>query len=306
MRPFPDAARIEVPRTLASDLLAAARALPARETEAYYDGDLQQCVLDKLRGHCAGGFDWLVEEIRLRLARAPFSAAVTGLEFDAENRLFIGLSRAFGRLVSRPLKKPRAQLVHYLHHHADLTSSQSGQVYTELLHTDGADWPEQIDVIGMVCVRPDDQGEGRSRLVDMYTICREIRERFGPEVLQVLEDEPVPWLLAPGFDAEVVWRPVLGRDRMCWRRYTIDFALARPGIEISAHAAHALDAVEAVTSTTTSTHEWLMRPGEFVLLDNRKCMHARTAISRRRPSRRLMVRAWVRTRGEDPAGLRPC
>lgn len=305
MRPFPDTARIEVPRALASDLLAAARALPAHENEAYYDDDAQQSVLDGLRGNCADGFDWLLDEIRLRLARAPFSAAVTGLEFDAENRLFIGLSRAFGQLVSRPLKKPRAQLVHYLHHRADLTSSRNGQVYSESLHTDGAEWPEQVDMISMVCVRADGRGEGRSRLMDMYTICREIRERFGAEVLQVLEDEPVPWLLAPGFDAEVVWRPVLGRDSICWRRYTIDFALARSGIEIPEHAAHALNAVEAVISTTTSTHEWLMRPGEFTLVDNRKCLHARTAVSRRRPSRRLMVRAWVRARGEVPAGLQP-
>ncbi len=306
MRPFPDAARIEVPRLLAADLLAAACALPARRNEAYYDGDLQQSVLDGLRGNCADGFDWLLGEIRLRLARAPFSTAVTGLEFDPENRLFIGLSRAFGRLVSKPLTKPRAQLVHYLHHEADLTSPRSGQVYTELLHTDGADWPEQVDMIGTVCVRPDDRGEGRSRVVDMYTIRREIRERFGPEVLQVLEDEPVPWLLAPGFDADVVWRPVLGRDRICWRRYTIDFALARSGVDIPEHAANALDAVEAVTSSTSSTHEWLMRPGELLLVDNRKCLHSRTAVSRRRQSQRLMVRAWVRTRGEDHSGLRPC
>ena len=297
MRPLPETARIEVPRALASDLLAAARALPARENEAYYDDTLQRSVLDGLKARCADGFEWLLEEIRPRLARAPFSVAVNGLEFDAENRLFIGLCRAFGSLVSKPLEKPRAQLVHYLHHDADLTSSGSGQVYTELLHTDGADWPEQVDLLGMLCVRPDERGEGRTRRVDVYTIRQELEHRFGSAVLRVLEDEPVPWLLAPGFGADLAWRPILRPDSICWRRYTIDFALAHAGLELPEPAARALEAVEAVTSSTASAHEWLMRPGEFLLVDNRRCLHARTAVSRNRSSQRLMVRAWVRRPG---------
>ena len=301
MRAFPNAARIEMPRTLASDLLAAARALPVRENEAYYDDDLQRSVLEGLKGCCADGLDWLLEEIRQRFARAPFCTAISGLEFDSENRLFIGLNRAFGQLVSKPLQKPRAQLVQYLHHQADLTSPRNGQVYTELLHTDAADWPEQVDVISMVCVRPDEGGEGQSRLLDMYSICREVQGRFGTDILQVLKNEPVPWLLAPGFGAEVVWRPVLGQDSMCWRRYTIDFALAWPGIEVPDRVARALDAIEEVTLTTASTYEWLMHSGEFLLMDNRKCLHARRPVSRHRPSQRLMMRAWIRTSGKHLA-----
>lgn len=301
MHAFPNSARIEVPTSLASDLLAAARRLPVRENEAYYDDDLQRSTLEGLKVCCGDELDWLLEEIRQRLARAPFSTVISGLEFDGENRLFIGLNRAFGRLVCKPLQKPRAQLVQYIHHQADITSPSNGQVYTELLHTDAADWPEQVGVVSMVCVRPDAGGEGESRLIDMHTISHEVQERFGSDVLQVLKDEPVPWLLASEFEAEVVWRPVLGQDSLCWRRYTIDFALERPEIDIPKRVIRALDALEEVTATTASAFEWLMQPGEFLMIDNRKCLHARGPVSRHRPSGRLMMRAWIRTNGKDPA-----
>ena len=299
MRPFPVAARIEVPQALARDLASAARALPARDNEAYYDDALQRAALAALASRCTDGLAWLLEEIRLRLARRPFGATLSGLEFDAENRLFIAICRALGPLVSKPLSKPRAQLVHYLYPDADWTSPQGHQVYTELFHTDGADWPEPVDLLAMYCVRPDQRGEGRSRLIDMHTIRQELERQFGPTVPALLEGQPMPWLLAPEFGNEVIWRPVLGPDSLCWRRYTIELALNHAGLELDAAAIHALDAVEAVMAATTSVHEWLMRHDELLLLDNRKCLHARTAISRSRPSDRLMIRAWLRRESRE-------
>ncbi|MEM7426141.1 MAG: TauD/TfdA family dioxygenase [Pseudomonadota bacterium] len=293
MRPLPSNVRINVPAGIAGELAGAALALPARENEAYYDLALQDEAMQGLHSACPEGMRWLRGEIQARLDRAPHCATIQGLQFDQENRLFVGLSRALGRLVSRPLQKPRAQLVHYIHHQQDITAKNGGRVYTELFHTDGADWPRQIDIVSMVCVHPDPRGQGRSRLLDIDAVRSAIRALHGEAVLGVLETEPVPWLLGEGFDEGVVWRPVLGQETMCWRRYTINYALDHLGIRLPEHVSTALDAMGQTLETCETAWEWLMEAGELLIVDNHRCLHARGPVRRDLPSDRLMLRSWI-------------
>src|SRR5215217_5771252 len=96
LAPLPDAARVHVPAPLADALLRAAERLPRYDNQAFYSTDLQSSVQDRIRQASPSGFDWLVGEVRSRIARRPHCALVLGLRFDEGNRLFVGISRAFG------------------------------------------------------------------------------------------------------------------------------------------------------------------------------------------------------------------
>jgi hypothetical protein len=290
--PFPEIPRIEVPSKLARELLKAVESLPLYDNQEFYSPALQQYLLEQIHGACAEGFDWLIGSLRERIVEQPYCASVLGLHFDEGNRLFVAINRAFGELVARPYEKPRAQLVHYIEPATDRLSSRGGYE-SERLHTDAADWETPVEFISMVCVRADPLGGGRSRVLDVDTARDEVKTHLGSAVLELLETEPVPWQLGAYRGGGVQWRTVLTAKRICWRRYTIELALASNPVTLSQKMLASLDAFEEVISTTARAVEFLMREGELLFSDNRRTIHARTPISEG-ASERLMIRSWIR------------
>jgi hypothetical protein len=147
----------------------------------------------------------------------------------------------------------------------------------------------------MVCVRADPDGGGRSRILDVDSIRSEVHERLGSGTLAQLETEPVPWQLAPYCGGGVQWRTILTQSSVCWRRYTIDFALDSTGTKLSDDLLRSLARFEDVVTTTERTLDFLMCEGELLFSDNRRTIHARTPIAAGPASDRLMIRSWIRT-----------
>lgn len=290
---FPERGRINVSPALAQDLLRAAERLPHYENREFYDTALQVSVLDHVRAACADGFDELVGLVKERLAQRPFCVVLRGLSFDEGNRLFVALNRAFGKLVARPYEAPRAQLVHYVQPSTDLPSARGGHE-SERLHTDTADWETPVELISMVCVRADRAGGGRSRVLDVDAVRDEVNKRLDGATLELLETEPVPWQLAAYCGGGVKWRPVLTGAGICWRRYTINLGLETAGAQLSPELLSSLDAFEELVASTRRTHDFLMRAGELMFLDNTRAIHARTPITQGGASDRLMIRSWIR------------
>lgn len=290
---FPDTERIDIAPALADELLKAAERLPLYDNKEFYSSDLQARVLNCVREACPYGFDWLIGSIKERITRRPYCVLVKGLSFDEGNRLFVAINRAFGELVARPYEKPRAQLVHYIQPATDILSSRGGHE-SERLHTDTADWETPVELISMVCVRSDRKGGGRSRVLDVDTIRDEVNNRLGSETLELLENEPVPWQLAPYLGGGLKWWPVLAKSSVRWRRYTINLALESESLTLSAEILTSLDAFEKVIATTDRTIDFLMREGEFFISDNTRTIHARTPITDGIASDRLMIRSWIK------------
>jgi hypothetical protein len=295
--PLPEDATIQVPTPLANALLRAAESLPLYDNQDFYSTELQTSVHDHIRQASPSGFDWLVGEIRSRLERRPYGALIRGVRYDEGNRLFVGINRAFGELVARPYEKPRAQLVHYIQPATDRPASQGSLFESEKLHTDTADWDPPVKFISMVCVRADPDGGGRSRVLDIDTLREEVRARLGGRILAFLAREPVPWLRAPYRGGGVRWSTVLSEERMCWRRYTIDMAVASLGIELSPTMSAALDSLDGVVTDSPGTLEFLMREHELLFVDNHRTLHSRTPLSNPLTSERLMIRSWVAPSG---------
>jgi len=255
---------------------------------------LQASVHTGVREACPDGFDWIVGLIKERIASWPYCVLLKGLRFDEGHRLFVAINRAFGELVGLPYEEPRAQLVHYIQPATDIPSSRGGRE-VERLHTDAVDWEIPIDLISMVCVRPDYGGGGRSRVLDMDAIRDEVKSQLGIDTLQLLETEPVPWQLHACWGGGLKWRPVLSESSMCWRRYTIDLALNVNGAKVSDEMLTSLDAFEEVISGSTRTMDFLLREGELLFSDNTRTIHSRTPIAGNKASDRLMIRSWINT-----------
>jgi hypothetical protein len=295
---FPTTEQIQVPHALARDLLKAAELLPLYDNKEFYSPELQKSVSDGIRETSPDGFDWLISLIKERLVQWPYWVLLSGLQFDEGNKVFVAINRAFGELVARPYEKPRAQLVHYIQPQTDLKSARGGWE-SERLHTDTADWPTPVELISMVCVRADKEGGGRSRVLDVESVRKEVRGRLGEQTLQLLESEPVPWLLADDCGGGVDWRPVLTKSSICWRRYTIDHALDSGGATLSQKMLAALQAFEELIANTPLTADFLMREGELLFSNNVRTVHSRTPISSAGGSERLMIRSWIRTSQEN-------
>jgi hypothetical protein len=293
LAPFPEAGKVVVPSALARELLSGAQALPLYDNKEFYSPDLQTFVRDSIRQVSTDGFDWLVNTAAERIVQWPYCVLLQGLSFDDGNRLFVAINRAFGELVAPPYQKPRAQLVHYVQPATDIRSVRGGRE-SERLHTDSADWAMPVELISMVCVRPDRAGGGRSRVLDVDAAREEVRKRLGADTLELLETVPVPWRLAAYCGGGLKWRTVLSRSGMCWRRYTIDLALASEEVEISDLMISSLDSFEEIIGASSRTVEFLMREGELLFSDNYRTIHARTPIEDGDASDRLMLRSWIR------------
>src|SRR5215216_5934800 len=186
LAPFPETHRLQVPETLARELLLAAERLPLYDNKEFYSVELQQLVHDAIRSFNPDGFDGLIKSIKERLAQRPYCALVSGLQFDGGNRLFVAINRAFGELVARPYEKPRAQLVHYIQPQTDMPSARGGRE-SERLHTDCADWETPVELISMICVKADSAGGGRSQILDVDTARSEVGKHLGTGTLELLE-----------------------------------------------------------------------------------------------------------------------
>ena len=290
--PFPDTARISIPSTLARELIEGAKRLPLYENKDFYSPDLQAFVYSSVRDAYADDFDWVVNQIKERVAQWPYCVLITGLEFDEHHRVFVALNRAFGELVGLPYQEPRAQLVHYIQPATDIRSTRGGRE-VERLHTDAVDWQIPVDFISMECVRPDGGGGGRSRVLDLDAIRDEVKTHLGSHTLKLLETEPVPWQLHPSWGGGLKWRPVLSESSICWRRYTINLALEVNGAKLSDEMLASLDAFEQVITASSHTMDFMMKERELLFSDNRKQIHARTAIAAGDASDRLMIRSWI-------------
>jgi len=292
LAPFPDTARINIPSALARQLFEGAERLPLYENKEFYSSALQALVHTSVREAYPDGFDWIVSLIKERIASWPYCVLLQGLRFDEGHRLFVAINRAFGELVGLPYEEPRAQLVHYIQPATDIPSSRGGRE-VERLHTDAVDWEIPIDLISMVCVRPDIGGGGRSRVLDVDAIRDEVKNQLGTDTLELLETEPVPWQLHACWGGGLKWRTVLSESSMCWRRYTIDLALNVNGAKLSDEMLSSLDAFEEVISASTRTMDFLMREGELLFSDNTRTIHSRTPIAGDKASDRLMIRSWI-------------
>ncbi|MFT5164206.1 MAG: hypothetical protein ACI9FJ_002807 [Alteromonadaceae bacterium] len=302
MKPLPQSAIIKVTEKTANQLLTAAQELAEYANRDFYDASIQLKVRDHIRESCQDEFDALHQQITTQLQQPPYSVLVKGLKFDPHYRIFVALNRAMGLMVARPYdeKTPRAQLIHHVEPQTDVNNQakavKSGAKLSEKLHIDAADRPVPVRFVSMQCVRADPKGSGRSRLLDSHGFRAMVSEgqsgHRAKESIRLLE-QPVPWKIVDYLGGGISWHPVLKDDCVFWRRYSIDAALAQDTVELADEMHKVLDIVDQLCHNQAEhVYDFLLEPGDFLIVDNHRCLHARSAIDNP-DTPRLMLRGWV-------------
>lgn len=151
-------------------------------------------------------------------------------------------------------------------------------------HTDTQYFKKPEDYFGLFCIESDIPGKGTNQLVHVDNVIEMLVDSQNGQALTELS-RPYPFRVPSAFtesgkdsDIEVTWAPIVDEENRTirYRRDTIASALTVPGIEVTADQHAALRALESVLAVLQPVEHHL-QPGEAVIINNKRLLHARTA-----------------------------
>lgn len=257
---------------------------------------MQKLVALSVRSISAGAFDDLVGEISTRIARPPFFVHVRNLETENPAAVLIAISAMLGRLME-PYQQPWSKVVRHIRPYDD--RDYGGRVLNEFLHTDGTDWPTPNDYTCLYCVRPDSHGGGQSRLLCVDSFIETLRGSPQRKLLEQLDEQPLPWKVAPSLGGEIHWAPAISINarQMRWLRATNLIAAQETAEPLPSALLQLLANFEAAIEAASVQLRISLNAGDMLLVDNRRALHGRTAIRFPETSPRHLLRVKVAAEG---------
>jgi TfdA family taurine catabolism dioxygenase TauD len=293
MNPFPKSACISIGTELASEFLASTPSVNGYNDTELLDVSVQQQLLNQVRSR-SKHFDDLIDEISAALNRSPYCACVKGLSFDDANLLFATICIALGDLVE-PYRGLSARVMRTIKPLTDRDEGGYGSLNTHL-HTDGTDWLEPNDVTCLLGVHPDQFGGGETRLLDVDALKCEIETHFDARIIHILSEAPVPWRIIEELGGGIIWKPIFSKEGVRYMKYTIEASLAACSASLSRELKEGLTIVNEVVATAPRTIGLMLNRNDLLLVNNKRCLHARTIVANPELSKREMLRLKVRKR----------
>lgn len=234
-----------------------------------------------------------------------------GSDEEGAARIVWGL----GLYLGRPLKQnPRVNLANYrdgmIGHITDQgidynapNAIGSGTSAEQMPHVDGS------DLVGLLCVRPAEDGGGVSRISSSMAIWNALLER-APDVIPTLEDGFLHDLrgeeqkgVGPLTPHRIPVYSHFGGVLSCnFNSKTVEQAARKRGDSLTETERRALDAVLDVALDPAYQVEMRLGTGDFQVLNNYTVLHSRTAW-RDPPEaarKRLMLRLWLKSFASRP------
>jgi hypothetical protein len=238
-------------------------------------------------------FEDLLEEAFRRLSEPPWVLIIGGLPVEYATPVLVAVSAASGILME-PCRQRWSRVVRHLVPSQD--RMVDGQVLNELLHTDGTDWVQPNDLTCLFCVRPDQHGDGESRLLDVETLLDEASAMPDAAVFERLACRDSPWSVADELGGGIHWEPVLDASApsIRWLRYTVASSREAGTSPLPEEHERDLLAFERFVEGSRGVARARLREGDLLLIDNRRSLHSRTRIRFPRQSRRELLRTKVR------------
>jgi hypothetical protein len=247
----------------------------------------QDSIVATVRQAAGRAFDDLVHEVAQRLAEPPWFLLVRGLPASRATPLLVAVSATLGRLVE-PSRRPWSRVVREIVPARD--RAVEGRTLNEFLHTDGTDWPEPNDYTCLFCVRPDQSRDGRSRLLDAATLLEEASAGPGQRVVDRLAARALPWRIAEELGGGVHWEAAIdpATPHLRWLPHTVTSSPDDGRADMAAFE-HLVEHCRGVVHID-------LEAGDLLLLDNRRCLHARTPVRNPAASTRQLRRTKVMRR----------
>lgn len=270
------------------------RALAAIEIddEALADPVNQTLIVASVREAAGGAFVDLVEEVAKRLADPPWFLIVRGLPASRATPLLVAVSATLGLLVE-PYRQPWSRVVRHIVPSKD--RAVDGRVLNEFLHTDGTDWPQPNDYTCLFCVCPDQSQDGESRLLDVATLLDEATTGPNGRLVERLAAQALPWRVADELGGGVDWEPPINvaTPHIRWLRHTAALSHEEGLARLPDSCLDDMTAFERLVENCEGTVRTNLRAGDLMLIDNGRCLHARTPIRNPAASTRELRRTKV-------------
>jgi hypothetical protein len=262
---------------------------------ALTDVAYQQSLVARAKGEVGAAFEDLVGQVGEHLARPPWHVVVRGLPVEQATSILVVISATLGELVE-PYRQPWSRVVRRIQPRRD--RMVDGRALNEHLHTDGTDWPQPNDYTCLFCVRPDEWGEGVSLMLDVATLLHELSSRQVASLLDRLVARPAPWRVADELGGGVHWAPVLRRDPdgIRWLHHTITSSWVDGLVDVDDEMVEDLRRFEEAVETCAGITRLMLHAGDLLILDNLRCLHARTALAHPDRSSRELRRTKVMRR----------
>lgn len=277
----------------ASEVTAVAEAEKERpatsvETDLYREPHDLRAVRQLVSDHWPS-FPAFVDEVRAMLGRPPHFVLVRNIPLTEPTSFLMALTSSLGTPVE-PHRTAWARMIQVLRPEIDPTRDGYGFL-NESLHTDSSDWPRPNDVTCLLCVRPSQDGGGRSLVLPVESFVADLN-RVDADLPGLLSRVPMPWLLGDSFDGKFTYQPILLDGQVRWHKYTIGNTIAA-GASLPPELTAALPVVEEVLTSVSMPIEVHLDGGDLLIFDNKRCLHARTPIADMPHSDRLMFRVKV-------------
>ncbi|MCA9915740.1 MAG: TauD/TfdA family dioxygenase [Anaerolineae bacterium] len=278
------ASTLQVKPELAQALLEAVHTLPDFEYYALVDSpeQQQQILADVMKQ--VPELSTLAKAIRDGATQRPYFLWVKGVALDERCLVLIALSLALGNL---------------RRHHGTLaqdTLPNSAEVvklkpafYSERMHTDGMHWLQPNDLTCIYCVKPDQNQGGESLVIDVDTIL----EMIEPDeaMRHVLREVAIPFTTSFDDRVETHYHRIIDEDnRLRWYLKNIEAAINWGEGEIDPAHLKVLRQFEDLVESTTNRFQFMLQPGDLLIVNNRKSLHGRTDIRNPLESERTLVR----------------
>lgn len=174
-------------------------------------------------------------------------------------------------------------------------SDRSGGRGAFELHTDSTFLPAPHDVIALGCqiAAPD---SGASLVVRVDDVCERIADRGDGGSLDALRESAYPFIVeAPAGEPAAALLSILGDGATgVTVRYRQDVTerLRDAGVALEHRAAEALATFERTLAEEDLVARFMLRPGDVLLVDNRRALHGRESVVESSPRLMRRVKAF--------------
>lgn len=212
---------------------------------------------------------------------------VKGMPLDENDRLLIGFCSILGT-PTEPYKRPDTHMV------MRLCPGMVKDSIDERPHTDGAHWPRPNDLSVLQCINPDKPGKGISKIVHVNTILEQLEQKEMSEIIKQYSKIRYPFTLHPDFGSKgIQMKYILTKTKSKTDgphiRFSVKFiqnCIEKFDLKIDSELIKSIVETEKIISKLGSKTQFSLKRGDWLIIDNKKTVHNRTAVSK--DSKRLL------------------
>jgi len=244
----------------------------------YYKPEIRNEIVKKLEIDSKDYWKKFRDDIFNHLKKYSY-VVITGLPFDENDRLSIGLASFIGEPVIQNNKNGGIIRT--------VKPLEGRNNYENFPHTDSVYWPKPNDLVTLQCVEEDQMGGGKSRIVPLETLLEKLKSE-DTSLISKLFNHKYPFPLDPKYGKTgMYWKTILTKSKYNGKNYNyvrfgrlyIERSIKNYKINILNTNIDTLLTFEEIAKKIGKKSQFLLKKGEWLIFDNKRALHSKTSTS---------------------------